>query len=309
MASTTLRSLCLASALAIAGTGIASAPASAGGQSGISPGDASAIVEDVAGRVVVDRSADASDVAAIDADVSTDPDSGLTVSGPGESSISLGIPGTPDPGVIDHGNVVYPNAAPATDVVARPTNDGAQALLVIDGPDAPQRFAFPVEVGGAPAALVVQPDGTVNVHPDETGSAPMAVVAPAWAVDAVGARVPTHFEVEDNHLVQVVDHAGAAYPVVADPKVSFGWSIYLKYSKKEVRRFASKGGVIGAGFLVGAVCGAMPGSVSKAVCGASVAVATAALLNTFNKADREGKCVELKFSYVGDLDGWKRYRC
>ncbi len=42
----------------------------------------------------------------------------------------------------------------------------------------------------------------------------------AWARDAKGAQIPSHFEIQDASLVQVIEHtavAGIAYPVVADP--------------------------------------------------------------------------------------------
>ncbi len=46
---------------------------------------------------------------------------------------------------------------------------------------------------------------------------------PAWAKDANGAPVPTHYEIDGNTLVQVVDFTAAtAFPVVADPSV---WAI------------------------------------------------------------------------------------
>ena len=121
--------------------------------------------------------------------------------------------------------------------------------------------------------------------------------------------MPTRYEVDGSSVVQVVNHADATYPVTADPKVSFGWSIYLKYSKKEVKDFKSRGGVIGAGTLIGFVCRSVPNTIGAAVCAASVAVASAAIINTFVQAAREKKCVEIKFSYSGDLDGWKRYKC
>lgn len=44
-------------------------------------------------------------------------------------------------------------------------------------------------------------------------------VAPAWAVDADGKTVPTHYEVRGSTLTQIVDHHSGefAYPIVADP--------------------------------------------------------------------------------------------
>lgn len=44
-------------------------------------------------------------------------------------------------------------------------------------------------------------------------------VAPAWARDANGLSVVTHYEIDGNRVTQVVNHSGVAiaYPVVADP--------------------------------------------------------------------------------------------
>jgi hypothetical protein len=242
------------------------------------------------------------------ATVSTDPDEGLTATGATGTDVSLGVPGSPDEGTVIAGNVVYPGVADDASVVARPTQDGTQALIVIDGSDAPSRYTFPVEVNGEHTGLRQGNDGAVDILGAD-GTTPVATIAPPWATDANGDAVPTHYEIEGSSIIQVVEHETAAYPVTADPKVSFGWSIYLKYSKKEVKDFKSKGGVIGAATLVAAVCKALPNSIVMAICAATVAVASAAILNTFTQAAKENKCVELKFAYDGDLDGWKRYKC
>lgn len=39
----------------------------------------------------------------------------------------------------------------------------------------------------------------------------------AWSVDADGTRLPTHYEIENNTITQVVDTTGAQFPVVSDP--------------------------------------------------------------------------------------------
>lgn len=47
------------------------------------------------------------------------------------------------------------------------------------------------------------------------------MIAPAWARDAAGRKIPTHFEVNGTTVSQVVEHrgVGVSYPVVADPSV------------------------------------------------------------------------------------------
>lgn len=134
----------------------------------------------------------------------------------GDDTVSFGIPGNGE-GEVVAGSVVYEDSMPATDIVVEPVENGARALIKIDGPDAPTRFDFPVDVpeGGA---LNLTPEGGALAL-DAEGN-PITEVSPPWAKDANGDPVSTHFEVTDDgrHLVQVVDHAaGTAYPVVADP--------------------------------------------------------------------------------------------
>ncbi len=62
----------------------------------------------------------------------------------------------------------------------------------------------------------------LNVEGDVIGT-----VAPPWAVDANGDSVPTAYKLRDNILARTVEHAGAVYPVVADPSVTLGWRIYV----------------------------------------------------------------------------------
>jgi hypothetical protein len=42
---------------------------------------------------------------------------------------------------------------------------------------------------------------------------------PPWAIDKNGKKIPTHYEIRENNVVQVVEHLGedTSYPVVADP--------------------------------------------------------------------------------------------
>ncbi|MFT4123896.1 MAG: hypothetical protein QM635_08695 [Microbacteriaceae bacterium] len=49
---------------------------------------------------------------------------------------------------------------------------------------------------------------------------PIATINKAWAVDATGAQVPTHYEIEGTTLTQVVVAGSSArYPITADPSV------------------------------------------------------------------------------------------
>lgn len=117
--------------------------------------------------------------------------------------------------VVDEGVTAFDNGnASATVPVVR--EDGSlQILTVIDSADAPTRYdyGFSVPDGGA---MTIREDGVVIITDADGGFA--GGVAPAWAKDANGAPVPTHYEVTGKTLTQVVDHnTETAFPVVADP--------------------------------------------------------------------------------------------
>lgn len=105
------------------------------------------------------------------------------------------------------------NASTTTPVVR---DDGTlQILTVIDDATAPARYDYELSVP-AGGTMAIREDGVVILTDSDDGFA--GTVAPAWAKDAAGAPVATHYEINGNTLTQVVEHgAGTQYPVVADP--------------------------------------------------------------------------------------------
>ncbi|AHU90582.1 hypothetical protein CQ11_08130 [Trueperella pyogenes] len=116
---------------------------------------------------------------------------------------------------MDSGGVTYTsNEGYAESVIVG--NGSVQMLTTIKEATAPTKYRYTMHLGtgqklqfseGAPAVI------------NEDGSVELAVQAP-WAVDAHGNSVPTHYEIEGNVLIQVVDHSklsADSYPVVADP--------------------------------------------------------------------------------------------
>ncbi|CAG7844941.1 hypothetical protein USB125703_01194 [Pseudoclavibacter triregionum] len=95
-------------------------------------------------------------------------------------------------------------------------DDGSvQTVSVISEPASATRTQYAVEAEGLAAISSVE--GALLIRAED-GSL-IGGLAPAWAVDANGQAVPTHYEVEGNLITQVVDHASStyAYPIVADP--------------------------------------------------------------------------------------------
>lgn len=99
------------------------------------------------------------------------------------------------------------------------TRDGGLSLLAVLRPGqaeatfggllgAGERYEYAAAGGG----LVI-----VNERAEIT-----AVVAAPWARDARGRELPTRYMIKGSELVQAVDVAGAAFPVIADPTVTPG---------------------------------------------------------------------------------------
>ncbi|ANZ36053.1 hypothetical protein BBK82_08205 [Lentzea guizhouensis] len=159
--------------------------------------------------------------------VPADPTQDVTLTAPNGQSVDVGVPGAADAAqaVVVDGTTVYADAAPQTDVVVKPTTEGVQALVTIDGPAAPTGFDFPVTVP-AGGQIALGEDGGAVVF-DATGS-PVATVATPWARDANGNSVPTRFVLEGSTLRQIVEHhQTTAYPVVADPAWFVVWGARL----------------------------------------------------------------------------------
>jgi hypothetical protein len=197
--------------------------------------------------------------------------------------------------------VVAEGAGDDVSVVARPTADGVQALVVIDGPTAPTRYEFPIGVGpGRAADLVVVDGGAVEVRSPGT-AAPVAIVEAPWATDAAGHSVPTHYDIEGDTLVQVVHHAGAAYPVVADPNVvkncgtltcTWYWSVAATHRLAD--RLLTPNGNLVYGLTSSGVCAVLAATVAGGLaCGFVYAAGMYALERQLSQADRNGRCFTL----------------
>lgn len=155
---------------------------------------------------------------------------------------------------------------------------------------APREFVYAFGDGVRP---VVDADGTVELVED-AGTALLTVgkVDRAWATDAAGSSVRTHYEVRGNALVQVVaPDARTTYPVVADPRISYAWwGFTVYYNKSDTITIAS--GAAGCAALTVLIPDPTVTKVVAATCGLLAVFAGDALAR--------GKCVKLvKYGWVG----------
>ncbi len=198
-----------------------------------------------------------------------------------------------------------------SDTVSRATKDGGQVLTVLRTSSDVADFEVSLPAG---AKLVKMGESVLIAGQDKL----LGAIEAPWAVDAKGKSLRTSYSIKGNKLIQKVDTTGAAFPVVADP--SFRWcdwytAICMKLSYSETR-WITDTLFVGVGAAVGALCGIIPwmppylGAV-KAICAGVVAAYFFSLRNTFATARAQGRCVELKWNYVGGvfIRGWYVVNC
>ncbi len=180
--------------------------------------------------------------------------------GAGDGSIAFGLPpvsGTAD--VVD-GVSVFDGADEGTHITVEPLATGSRTSVVISASDAPTSYPFTF---ADDVSLEASDDGSIDVRGAD-GQVVGEIAAP-WAVDATGNPVATHYEVEGNVVVQVVDHTSTdvTYPVVADPTVHW-WGIEWLLSKSQTDKLIlyMNTGVGAAGvtalLCAGTIAGAVP---------------------------------------------------
>ncbi|UWX95798.1 hypothetical protein N2K95_08785 [Arthrobacter zhaoxinii] len=148
--------------------------------------------------------------------------------------LTLGLP-TPeyaeDAEVQDDGTAIYMDPEGIVDVGVQTLDDGSvRVLTVINDEIAPGRYDYQIDVEDG-VVLELTPEGAVALKGADGSS--QGMILPAWAEDAAGNPVETHYEMAGNTVTQIVDHnaPGVVYPVVADPKVYYAWWQLFKWSE------------------------------------------------------------------------------
>ncbi|MDF2918673.1 MAG: hypothetical protein K0S70_2890 [Microbacterium sp.] len=210
---------------------------------------------------VVDQSRDRIAVGATTAPVSAEGE--ISIAG-GDAPLIVHLPREANVGaaqVAADGTIVYSAADGSTvDVAAQIVEEDKLRLqTVISSPDDPHEFTYELGNGYLP---VKADDGTYWAYRfDEAGSMDLFRIHDAWARDATGAEVSTHFEIDGGNLIQVVNATSdTVYPVVADPTWEWYSAAYgAGFNKAETRNLANAGAVTG-------FCGLLPGPFGAA-CG------------------------------------------
>ena len=155
--------------------------------------------------------------------ISLDPKSGPTV--------EVGLPfaeRADESTVVSNGIVAYDNNNGSVTVPVVKDDGSVQINTIIKNSNAPSRYEYPITLPtGGSASLTT--DGGVSLT--NVNGAFIGGFAPAWAKDANGVEVATHYEISGSRLTQVINHEanGVVYPVVADPWFGIGLIDHVKW--------------------------------------------------------------------------------
>jgi len=284
-----------ASAVAVATSILSVGPAGAApppGQGGGGPAAALHVIEDVAPEVLADAydvsmsgiasgavsvqvapsGADSVQVESSTISIPSDPASGLTASFTGGPSLKIQLP---DASSSAHGEAVEPgvvefdNNKHSFSTVPVVKSDGSlEIATTITKSSAPTKYAYKLKL---PRGAKIQLDefgGAYVLAAD--GKTPITAVQPAWAIDAKGKPVATHYKVAGSKLIQIVDHRakGVTYPVVADPWWGYQWYLSSTSTNQLIAAIGTGAGLstivaaVCTGTIVGIPCGIVAGVVA-----------------------------------------------
>jgi hypothetical protein len=198
-------------------------------------------------------------------DVPKDASQGVTLAADQGPSLDIQLPNADQSGdaqQIAPGIVAYSSNDGAANAVQATEDGGVRMLTVIDNPTAPTTYDYKVTVPGGGRIELTEDGGAIVL---DSNNQPISTVSTPWARDARGKRIRTWFTTDGITLTQHIKHnvRGVVYPVVGDPRFSFGWTgvtIYL--SRAETNTIAWAVGGVGVYFgwtgIGGAAAYALP---------------------------------------------------
>lgn len=242
----------------------------------------------------------------------TAPADGSGVVALGAGGVAIGLPPTASgaAGVATtNGTIVYRGSQSTTSTAVQIGDQNLRILAVAQ--NAAQLRGLDYSVSGAQPVL--QPDGSVQLvaRSPQGAEAIVGVVAAPWAKDADGRNLQTEYLVEGNRLRQVVHTtASTTYPVVADPSVSFGWNVYVKFNRSETQYIATSP-VSPKVKYASILCGLVPVPLVAAGCAVVGYDVASSIVNTFVSANNVGRCVQITYPYTwaGMPSGWNVVSC
>ena len=171
------------------------------------------------------------------------------------------------------------------DIALNATGTGFSSYIVVLDENAPTDYEFEVDL---PNGYKLNEDGNDGIEILDPDNQIVGAMSAPWAVDAKGDDVATAYKLRGHKLVQTLSHRGAEYPVVADPDISFGKGIYLRWNLADgvdgavdQAELYIQGGVaancVGATWLIGVLSGGTGLLFGLAYCATSELVALDAI--------------------------------
>jgi len=194
-----------------------------------------------------------------------------------------------------------------TDLAVQATSDGIRLQTVLNDASAPTEFSYTFGEGVLP---VLNADGSVSLTVAGTSADVTVAVGQVdapWAFDANGSALPTSYRVEGAELIQVIPHASSTivYPVVADPSVTIGWRIYVRYSVAETkaqtvgwRGTVNEKGKYAAALCAALVVGGAIGAVAAAACAFATYDVSSSIMATAKTAASQKRGMEIQYNYI-----------
>ncbi|MFF3646953.1 DNRLRE domain-containing protein [Streptomyces sp. NPDC002564] len=202
-------------------------------------------------------------------------DDAISVKSTDRGDLGVTLP-TPQPrGVSVNGNVVYHAPDGPVDTVAQPTVEGGASIFqVVKNTKAPREYSTSMRLPAGASLSTLDNNRILISSGTGDDTVTHGIIDAPWATDANGTAVPTSYRIEGTKLVQKVDFdSGTAFPVVADPRISFGWGVYLAARGMEWKAWSSAIVTAGyAGMLYTCTAAKLPAKiagVTKMVCGAA----------------------------------------
>ncbi|MFJ9628999.1 hypothetical protein ACIRU8_14990 [Streptomyces sp. NPDC101175] len=200
------------------------------------------------------NSAAVSTVNNVTVDIPKTAGAGVTMTANGQT-LGIDMPntsGTQTGTVTAPGIVSYPTTSGDTANAVQADESGATRFLtIIKDANAPEEFEYNLDLPEG-SSITKEDDGSLKVA--VPGSDDGYVIAPPWAHDANGAHVWAQWFTDGESTIDlVVNHHGenVAYPITADPWISWGWTGYTLNLNRDDTRYAAQGAMAGIAAYIG----------------------------------------------------------
>jgi hypothetical protein len=182
-------------------------------------------------------------------DVPKDPSTGIDVTTSDGTAINIGIANDDsarDAKTTASGTTVYNDPTSSSAVAVQVMTNGVRELFTLNNTDAPTDFSAPLNLPEN-AGLIANDEGGFDIVTSNADGPALtqATISTPWATDANGRSLTTSYTLDGTTLTQHIDTTGAVFPVVADPKITWGWTSFtVYYDKRETGIMALEGQVL-----------------------------------------------------------------